>query len=148
MPKNAFEKNNTLSAAEKRLISTPFLPLHATFRGSLVQSRSFIPPKQGKEMDYDDILFFNLKLKPEHLEKYSDKLVQLYQKYIPKPCVILLYDDVRFRVNTALKKYNEVDKNKRVITEQLTTPMIPITTDDTNQKQFLKNLNFNEVDKQ
>lgn len=148
MPKNAFEKNNHLSAAEKRLIAIPFLPLQAVLRASLVQSRSFIPPKQGKEMDYDDILFFSLKLKPEHLESQSDKLVQLYQKYIPKPCVLLLYDDTRFIVNTALKKYNEADSKKRVVTEQLTTPVISIVTSDTKSETLLKSLHFEQVNKQ
>lgn len=148
MPKNAFEKSNILSTAEKKLISIPFLPLKAELRASLVQARSFIPPKQSEEMDYEDILFFSLKLKPEHLEKYSDALVQLYQKYIPKPCVILVYDDIRFRVNTALKKYNEADRKKRVITEMLSTPLLSIT-DDTNEKQtLLKNVRFENIDKQ
>src|SRR5690554_6558716 len=84
MPKNAFEKNNSLSAAEKRLINIPFLPLQSVLKASLNQSRSFIPPKVGKEMDYEDILFFSIKLKPTHLEIHSDKLIQLYQKYILK----------------------------------------------------------------
>mgnify|MGYP002738625736 CR=1 FL=1 len=148
MPKNAFEKSNALSAAEKRLIAKPFLPLQAFLRASLVQARSFIPPKQNEEMDYDDILFFSLKLKPTHLDAQSDKLIQLYQKYIPKPCVLLLYDDTRFIVNTALKKYNEADPKKRVVTEQLTTPIISIVDSENKNKNFIKSLHFEQINKQ
>src|SRR5690554_2871894 len=148
MPKNAFEKNNSLSAAEKRLINIPFLPLKAEFRASLVQARSFIPPKQSQDMDYEDILFFSLKLKPEHLETQSDKLIQLYQKYIPKPCVLFLYDDTRFIVNTALKKYNEADAKKRVVTEQLTTPILSIVDSENKNDDFLKSLHFEKINKQ
>lgn len=148
MPKNTFEKNNSLSASEKRLITTPFLPLQSVLRASLVQSRSFIPPKVGKEMDYEDILFFSLKLKPEHLETQSDKLIQLYQKYIPKPCVLFLYDDTRFKVNTALKKYNEADPKKRVVTEQLTTPILSIVDSESKNDDFLKSIQFEQLDKQ
>lgn len=148
MPKNAFEKNNSLSAAEKRLINIPFLPLQSVLKGSLNHSRSFIPPKVGKEMDYEDILFFSIKLKPTHLEIHSDKLIQLYQKYIPKPCVLLLYDDTRFIVNTALKKYNEADPKKRVITEQLTTPILSIVGSENKNEDFLKSLHFEKINRQ
>ncbi len=148
MPKNAFEKNNSLSAAEKRLINIPFLPLQSVLKGSLNHSRSFIPPKVGKEMDYEDILFFSLKLKPEHLETQSDKLIQLYQKHIPKPCVLLLYDDTRFIVNTALKKYNEADPKKRVVTEQLTTPILSIVDSENKNEDFLKSLHFEKINRQ
>lgn len=148
MPKNAFEKNNSLSAAEKRLINIPFLPLQSVLKASLNQSRSFIPPKVGKEMDYEDILFFSIKLKPTHLEIHSDKLIQLYQKYIPKPCVLLLYDDTRFIVNTALKKYNEADPKKRVITEQLTTPILSIVDSENKNEDFLKSLHFEKINMQ
>lgn len=148
MPKNAFEKNNSLSASEKRLITTPFLPLQSVLRASLVQSRSFIPPKKNNVMDYDDILFFSIKLKPTHLDSHSDKLIQLYQKYIPKHCVLFLYDDTRFIVNTALKKYNEADPKKRVVTEQLTTPILSIVDSENKNEDFLKSLHFEKINRQ
>ncbi len=148
VPKRAFEKHNQLAAAEKRLVAISFLPLQSVLKASLVQSKSFIPAAKDEQMDYEDILFFSLKLKSEHLDKYSDKLIQLYQKYIPKPCMLLLYDDTRFMVNTALKKYNEVDNKKRIVTEQLTTPVLSFTGIDDRERQLVESLNFNRLDKQ
>lgn len=148
VPKNTFEKTNTLTVAEKRLIAVSFLPLQSVLSASLAQPKSFIPPLSDQNMDYEDILFFTIKLKPEHLEKYSNKLTQLYQKYIPKPCIILLHDDFRFRLNTALKEFNEADNNKRVVLEQLTTPIITIADSRDEVRQFTKQLSFENIDKQ
>ncbi len=146
-PKKQFEKRCKLTTAENKLLREPFLPEKSVLQASLQQKLSFVPALVTDEMDYKDILFFALKLKHEHFIKYTEKLINLYQKHIPKPCVLVLYSNDEFIINTAQKKYNEADKNKRVIVSQHTTPILKLTQQNAQQNEFLKALQFKNIQK-
>ncbi len=146
-PKKQFEKRCKLTTAENKILREPFLPEKSVLQASLQQKLSFVPALVTDEMDYKDILFFALKLKHEHLKKHTEKLINLYQKHIPKPCVLVLYSNDEFIINTAQKKYNEADKNKRVIVSQHTTPILKLTQQNAQQNEFLKVLQFKNIQK-
>lgn len=147
IPKNQFEKEFRLSPAESRLLRTPFLPVRTTMAGSLRTDLSHIPPEHTTSMDYEDILFIDIEVQEDHFKNKSEALLQLYQKYIPKPVVLVLRCDAEFIVCTALKRYHESDPSRRVVRDLLLSPVLRLQNAEPWKTRFLEHIRYDKVNK-
>lgn len=148
IPKNHFEKKFKLTVAENRLLRTPYLPVKINLIGSLRTSLSFIPAMKTETMDYEDILFIEIQLLADHFEEKSEAVLRLFQKYIPKPVVILLYCDASLVFNTAIKKYDKSDTKKRSVKEMMTSPVLSLSQSEEYEEAFFREIKYDSVNKQ
>lgn len=148
IPKNQFEKQFRLTTAESRLLRTPYLPVKTNLIGSLRTNLSFIPATKTESMDYEDILFIEIQLKAAHFEEKSEAVLKLFQKYIPKPVILILYCDANLIINTAIKRYDKSDAQKRSVKDMITSPLLSVNNLEEYEEAFFRDIKYEAVDKQ
>lgn len=146
-PKSFFDRNFKLTAAEKRYINTPYLPLKATWLGELNTKTVNVPSIENDDYSYTRIPVFVIQFSAEHWETDVDKICSLYHKYIPFPILIFAHNTEQYLVSTAIKTINKNDLTKRVLEQVYTTPKISLLLKDTIEVEFRKNLNFQTLNR-
>src|SRR5690606_14345201 len=77
----------------------------------------------------------------------SEAVLRLYQKYIPKPVVLVLRCDVEFIVSTALKRYHETDPSRRIVRDLLVSPELRLQNTGEWEARFLEQIRYEKVSK-
>jgi len=114
-PKSFFTRHDfKLSAAEKRLVNEPFVPLESVWIGSLKPTAGNVPeyrrateesstPAEGR-MDYREVQYFRIKLREGDYDSRAEVLAKLYHRYLPYPVVLLLHGDLYYHLSAATKE--------------------------------------------
>lgn len=97
--------------------------------------------------NYEEIQVMVCTLKGLGLQQFGDKCVQLFQKYIPYPILLIIEDEDNFMINTCDKRINQNDTNKRTIEKHISTPILTKLYKDDLVSTLFDGLNFTALDK-
>ena len=147
LPKNFFDRNFKITAAEKKLLNTPFLPVKSTWLAELNSKTVNINAFEDENYHYTRIPIFLIQLSQEHWYTSLNKMITLYHKHIPFPVVLFIYSDSCYVVSTAIKTINGNDSSKRVIEKEYTTPQISRLFKDSIELRFRESVNFTSLNR-
>lgn len=147
LPKTFFKRNFDLTLSEKKLLDD-FSTIKQMEVLALVNPETAnIPVFNNETVSYEEIIVLAVQTTDKQFDKQKNKIIELIQKYIPNPIVLIIYDEKRMIINVAEKRINSNDATKRVLEKNYTTETIAIQTTDKKQLQFLENLSFDKANK-
>lgn len=147
LPKTFFKRNFDLTLSEKKLLDD-FATIKQMEVLALVNPETAnIPVFNNETVSYEEIIVLAVQTTDEQFDKQKNKIIELIQKYIPNPIVLIIYDEKRMIINVAEKRINSNDATKRVLEKNYTTETIAIQTTDKKQLQFLESLSFDKANK-
>ena len=142
--KSFFLQNFDLSAAEKRFLNQDIENM--TWMASLRPNTVNIPPEQNQTQSFEEIQIIVCQLRVA-LNEISQKAVELIQKYLPYPVLLIVGDEHEFMFNSADKYINQKDIQKRTIKSYFSTPAINKLYKNEIITALFKALKFSELDK-
>ena len=114
---------------------------------SIKPSNSNIASEINETYNFEEIQVIVCTLKGLGLTQFGDKCVQLIQRHIPYPILLVVEDEDNFIVNTCDKRINQNDNNKRTIEKYISTPILTKLYKDELVSALFEGLNFTELDK-
>ncbi|MCY2687575.1 DUF4391 domain-containing protein [Salinimicrobium sp. TH3] len=144
LTKAFFLQNFDLSAAEKKFLNQEVENL--TWLASLRPNTVNIPAQQIETQTFEEIQIIVCQLRVDVKEK-SQKAVELVQKYLPYPVLLIVEDEHEFLFNSADKYINQNDIQKRTIKSYFSTPAINQLYKNDIVAELFKALKFSELDK-
>lgn len=144
LPKTFFLKNFELSTTEKKFLSDEIESMELL--ANIKPSNSNINPYQDDNVIYEEIQVVLCSIKPNGLEKSQNKAINLIQKYIPYPILLIVEDDTHFIINTTEKRINQNDRSKRTIEQIFTSPSTSKLYTTELSQEFLSHVKFSSLD--
>ena len=136
--KTAIGTHAELNATEKKILKNIISEI--VWIASYKPTNSNIPVFINDKESYDEIQIISVTFKDD---KYTNQIINLIQKTMPYPIVLLLFTDERFMMTTADKFINQTDKTKRTIEKISKTDWINIKEKTGINTTFLEHLNTN-----
>ena len=140
-----FISNFELTTSEKNVLNYEIQNMH--WLASIKPTTSNITAEVNDLYNYEEIQIMVCTLKGLGLQQFGDKCIQLFQKYIPYPIVLVIEDDDNFMVNTCDKRINQNDTTKRTIEKHISTPSLTKLYKDELVSALFDELNFTALDK-
>lgn len=134
--KVAISNNSTLNTSEKKLLKEVINDIR--WLASYKPFNSAIPEFITKTESYDEVEIISVGFSNV---KYTKQVVNLLQKSMPYPLVLLLEVENLFSVSVAKKSINQADKLKRTIDEVITSTWLNRKEDKKVNQDFLNQLN-------
>ncbi|WP_400077127.1 DUF4391 domain-containing protein [Winogradskyella sp. R77965] len=134
--KVAISNNSTLNTNEKKLLKEVINDIR--WLASYKPFNSAIPEFITKTESYDEVEIISVGFSDV---KYTKQVVNLLQKSMPYPLVLLLEVENLFSVSVAKKSINQADKLKRTIDEVITSTWLNRKEDKKVNQDFLNQLN-------
>lgn len=147
LPKTFFKRNFDLTLSEKKLLDDFSIIKQMEVLALVNPETANIPVFNNETVSYEEIIILAVQTTNEQLDKQKNKIIELIQKYIPNPIILIIHDEQRMIFNVAEKRINSNDATKRVLEKNYTTETIGIQTTDKKQLQFLENLSFDKANK-
>lgn len=101
-----------------------------------------IPSFQDENHNVQAILFLDIYVFDVNKAVF---LVELYQELFKLPCVLRIYDDDSEFYSFALKRLNQNDKSKIVVTDKIITPTFLHRFPDSEQRPYAQALAFQNI---
>jgi len=98
-------------------------------------------------MTYEEVNIIAIQTTNEQFDRQKNKIVELVQKYIPNPMLVMVYDNQQMILNIAEKRINNNDVTKRVIEKLYTTANLPLPISDFKNQAFMESLAFEKANK-
>ncbi len=106
-----------------------------------------IPAYVDDAMTYEEVNIIAIQTTNEQFDRQKNKIVELVQKYIPNPMLVMVYDNQQMILNIAEKRINNNDVTKRVIEKLYTTANLPLPISDFKNQAFMESLAFEKANK-
>ena len=140
-----FLKNFSLSPNQKKLLNNNIDSM--LWLASIKPSNSNIQAFSDESYSYEEIQVMVCTLKNEQFESFATQCIELFQKFIPYPILLIVDDDANLLINACDKRINQSDKSKRTIVKQISTVAISkLVTSEVNST-FYNALKFENIDK-
>lgn len=140
-----FLKNFELSASEKKLLNGTIETME--WFAAIKPNNSNIPAFINSEYSFEELQIMICTLPKNLLSKEGTNCIELFQKHIPYPIVLIVEDDDEFIINTCDKRINQNDKSKRTIQGYTNTKAISKLYKNELLSSFYSALNFEQFDK-
>lgn len=142
-PKSFFSKQGyPLTAAEKRLLKTPNLPLAAEWTGSLKPTAGNVPIHGEGPDRYTEIQYFRLYLQEVDFDKHAASLAHLYHRYLPFPLLLTLHSDTRYQFSVATKHVPTTKGSACTNLTEFTSPTASLISPSASQTSFQHAIGF------
>ena len=142
-----FKRNFALTSKEKALLDDADAIVFIDWLASLSPQSVNINPYENEYFLYEEVQVISAYSKAINIEKLYFKIIELIQKYIPYPILLIVYTDDIFVMNTSDKKINQNDNSLRTIDRQYISEMMRFNELTTAHQLFLDSLPFAELDK-
>ena len=140
-----FLKNFSLSPNQKKLLNNNIDSM--LWLASIKPSNSNIQAFSDESYSYEEVQVMVCTLKNEQFESSANQCIELFQKFIPYPILLIIDDDANLLINACDKRINQNDKSKRTIVKQISTVVISkLVTSEVNST-FYNALKFENIDK-
>jgi hypothetical protein len=133
--KVAISNNSSLNATEKKVLKEIITDIR--WLASYKPFNSAIPEFITKLESYDEVQIISIGFMDI---KYTKQVVNILQKSMPYPLVLLLEVENEFAISIAKKSINQTDKLKRTIDEIITSSYLGKTSNNEINSSFLKHL--------
>ena len=148
LTKAFFKRNFPLTLTERKLLDDAGIIQQMELVASIKPNNSNIAAYADETYIFEEIEIITIKLECGTAAKNGHKVIDLIQKYIPYPILLILYDTTGFLYNTASKRVNLKENGKRTIETCLTTPWMQLDHLTSYQQLFLQQCAFEWLDKQ
>ncbi len=142
-----FKRNFSLTLSERKLLDDANIVLQMDWIASIKPQNSNIAAYMDADYTFEEIQIITAMLSDDELEQQANKVIDLIQKYIPYPLLLIVYDNNKYLWNTASKRIHLNDATKRTSESSLITEWIEINNSTTNQQLFLQQCAFENLDK-
>ncbi|RZK25196.1 MAG: DUF4391 family protein, partial [Flavobacterium sp.] len=147
LPKTFFKRNFDLTLSERKLLDD-FSIIQQMDVVALINSETAnIPSFTTETYSYEEIIVLAIQTTNEQFDRQKNKIIELVQKYLPNPTLLLLYDNQQIILNIAEKRINNNDITKRVLEKLYYTPNIALPINEVTTTSFLKSLAFEKANK-
>jgi len=147
LPKTFFKRNFDLTVSERKLLDDFSIIQQMEIVASVNAETANIPAYVDTAVTYEEINIIAIQTTNEQFERQKNKIIELVQKYIPNPLVLMVYDAQQMVLSVAEKRINSNDVTKRVIEKLYITQNIQLPLSDAKQHDFLKTLAFENANK-
>ncbi|REE80682.1 uncharacterized protein DUF4391 [Lutibacter oceani] len=134
--KIAISNNSTLNASEKKILKEVIIDIR--WLASYKPFNSAIPEYITKTECYDEVQIISIGFSDI---KYKKQVINILQRSMPYPLVLLLEVNNNFAVSVARKSINQTDNLKRTIDEVITSTWLNKAIESEVEKSFLEHLN-------
>jgi len=145
LPKAFFLRNFELTANEKKTLNTKIKSL--IMLASLKNSNTNIATFSDKNYIFEEIQIVICTLDIIDFEDYKNKSIDLIQKKIPYPILLIVECDNEFVINICNKRRNQNDNSKLTVENQFTTSNISKLYKNDITTLFWNQLSFASLDK-
>jgi len=147
LTKAFFKRNFPLTLSERKMLDDANIILQMDWIASIKPQNSNIAAYIDADYAFEEIQIITAMLSDDELEQHTNKVIDLIQKYIPYPLLLVVYDSNKCLWNTASKRIHLNDATKRTIESSLCTEWIDIDYPKENHQLFLKQCAFEYLDK-
>ncbi len=147
LPKTFFKRNFDLTLSERKLLDDFSIIQQMEIVASINIETANISAYKDETVTYEEINIIAIQTTNEQFERQKNKIVELVQKYIPNPLILMIYDNQQMILNIAEKRINSNDTTKRVIEKLYTTTNITLPFDRTKHQDFIQSLGFEKANK-
>jgi hypothetical protein len=143
--KSFFLKHFELSSAEKNVLNNEIQNME--WLANIKPATSNISAVVNGNYSFDEVQVMICTLKELGLNKYAEKCIQIFQKYIPYQILLIVEDEESYLINSCDKRINQNDVSKRTIEKHMSTPILSKLYKDELIERFFKELEFSILDK-
>lgn len=148
LTKAFFKRNFDLTLSERKLLDDFSIVVTLDLIASIKTTNSNISSYSDDLMQYVEVLVIAVQTSNDEFEKSKFKIAELIQKYIPYPILLCVYCDNQFILNTADKRINRNEANKRTVEKSYYSENIELNSTNEKQIAFLNSLSFTGLEKQ
>ena len=148
LTKAFFKRNFDLTLSERKLLDDFSIIVTLDLIASIKTTNSNISSYSDDLMKYVEVLVIAVQTSNDEFEKSKFKIAELIQKYIPYPILLCVYSDNQFILNTADKRINRNEANKRTVEKSYYSENIEVNLTNEKQIAFLNSLSFTGLEKQ
>jgi len=145
IPKVFFLRNFELTASEKKTLNSKVKSIFML--ASLKKTNANIAILKDKNYIFEEIQIIVCSLEVADFENDKSKCIEIIQKYIPYPILLIIESENEFVLNVSNKRRNLNDNNKLIIENEYTTPNISKLYKKDIVNLFWKALDFKTLDK-
>lgn len=147
LPKTFFKRNFDLTLSERKLLDDFSIIQQMEIVASINVETANIPAYVDDVVTYEEVNIIAIQTTNEQFDRQKNKIVELVQKYIPNPMLVMVYDNQQMVLNVAEKRINNNDVTKRVIEKLYTTANLPLPISDFKNQAFVESLAFEKANK-
>jgi hypothetical protein len=142
-----FKRNFDLTTAERVLLDDFSAIESINWVASISPGNANIIAFKEDALIFEEVQVITVQTTTVDFERNKQKIADLVQKYIPYPILLCIYHAQAFVLNTCDKKVNQNDSSRRTIEKRYFTEDILLNDADKTRQDFLKSLNFINLDK-
>lgn len=142
-----FKRNFELTTKEKTLLDDVNMITSIEWLASISSVSANINSYSNEEFMYEEVQVITVYSEAAKVENFSLKIIDLIQKYIPYPILLIVHTSKEFIINTCDKKINQNDNSLRTIDKNCNSEIIKTAEPTSQQQMFLNSLRFAELDK-
>jgi hypothetical protein len=128
LTKAFFKRNFDLTLSDRKLLDDFSIVVTLDLLASIKTTNSNISSYSEDLMRYVEVLVIAVQTSNEEFEKSKIKIAELIQKYIPYPILLCVYCDNQYILNTADKRINRNEANKRTVEKSYYSENIALNT--------------------
>lgn len=147
LPKTFFKRNFDLTLSERKLLDDFSIIQQMEILASVNVETANIPAYVDEVVTYEEVNILAIQTTNEQFDRQKHKIIELVQKYIPNPLLILVYDNQQMVFNVAEKRINNNDVTKRVIEKLYTTVNLQLPINDHKNLAFIESVAFEKANK-
>ena len=140
-----FKRNFDMTSAERNLLDDANAVISIDWIASISQANANVPAWQDAESTFEEIEVIAVTTNTENLNKQSNRIIDLIQKYIPYHLLIAVTDGAKTVWNVTYKRINQNDNNKRTVDKKFTSEIIDLGGNNAIHKAFIESLSFSEL---
>lgn len=144
LTKQFFYKNFDLTNAEKKLFKSNIVEMNLL--GSISENTSNITSVKTPQKTFENIFVITIDVTAKDFHR-REIISSTIQKYFPYHCLIIIQNPEEFIINAASKRINQNDNAKRVVIDEVSTPVISKLISNPIQSNFVAHLDFKNLDK-
>lgn len=139
-----FMRNFELSSADKKALNEILV---MDWLANIKPSNANINMVHNEIYIYEEFQIMTCTIAGNLIKGSIDRVINLFQKHIPYPIVLVVENADEFVINVCDKKINQVDKSKRTIEAYINSPTISKLYKNEIVDAFFKGLDFAVLDK-
>ncbi|WP_026711832.1 DUF4391 domain-containing protein [Flavobacterium filum] len=147
LPKTFFKRNFDLTLTERKLLDDFSIIQQMEILASVNVETANIPAYVDEVVTYEEINILAIQTTNEQFDRQKHKIIELVQKYIPNPMLVMIYDNQQMVLNVTEKRINNNDVTKRVIEKLYTTVNLQLPINDPKNQAFIESIAFEKANK-
>lgn len=144
LTKQFFYKNFDLSSQEKKIFRTSIIEMRLL--ATISESSANITYVVSESETFENIFLITIDVTTKDFNQ-REIIASIIQKYFPYHCLIVVQNPEEFIFNAASKRINQNDNAKRVVIDEVSTPVISKLISNPIRSNFVTQLDFKNLDK-